>query len=91
MTKLFAAQALTAAGWARNVRLDIREGRIEHLTVDTRAEPGDERAGIVIPDSPMYTVTHFNVSWPAIRRIADLRAKTTSGRGEKECTRWPIG
>ena len=49
MTTIFARLALTEAGWAENVRLQIDGcvlGRVEPGAV---AEPGDIRAGIVIP------------------------------------------
>ena len=49
MTQLIARQALTAYGWAENVRIEIEGGRIAALDADSRAEPGDLVAGIVIP------------------------------------------
>ena len=49
MTTIFASQALTANGWATNVRIVIEAGRISSMTSDARAETGDVAAGIVIP------------------------------------------
>jgi formimidoylglutamate deiminase len=49
MTTLFARQALTADGWAENVRIGIAEGRIDTLTADARAQDSDFVAGIIIP------------------------------------------
>ncbi|MGI9203448.1 MAG: formimidoylglutamate deiminase [Woeseiaceae bacterium] len=49
MTTLFASQALTANGWAKNVRIVIEGGRIRSLERDAGAEKGDIAAGIVIP------------------------------------------
>lgn len=49
MTHLFARQALTAGGWAEDVRLGIDGGRISSAVTGSVAEPGDFVAGIVIP------------------------------------------
>lgn len=49
MTHIFARQALTADGWAENVRIAINNGKIEGLTADRHAESDDFVAGIVIP------------------------------------------
>lgn len=49
MTHIFARQALTADGWAENVRIAINNGRIDALTADQRAQSDDLVAGIVIP------------------------------------------
>jgi formimidoylglutamate deiminase len=49
MTHIFARQALTADGWAENVRIKIDDGRIQSLTADSRAHDDDFIAGIVIP------------------------------------------
>ncbi len=49
MTHLFARQALTADGWAENVRIVIEDGRITSLMADSRAHDDDFVAGIVIP------------------------------------------
>ncbi len=49
MTNLFASQALTANGWATDVRIVIEGGRIRSLSSDANAEKDDVAAGIVIP------------------------------------------
>ena len=49
MTTLFASQALTADGWAKDVRIVIEGGRIRSLMRDSDAESDDFVAGIVIP------------------------------------------
>ena len=49
MTHIFARQALTADGWAENVRIAIENGRIASLTRDARAHGDDFVAGIIIP------------------------------------------
>ena len=49
MTHIFARQALTADGWAENVRIAISSGRIESLRTDSHAESEDFVAGILIP------------------------------------------
>ncbi len=49
MTEIFARQALTADGWAENVRMSIGGGRIEKLTADAHPDGDDFVAGIVIP------------------------------------------
>jgi formimidoylglutamate deiminase len=49
MTDIFARQALTADGWARNVRIETAGGYIASITSDVDAKSGDVLAGIVIP------------------------------------------
>jgi cytosine/adenosine deaminase-related metal-dependent hydrolase len=49
MTHIFARQALTADGWAENVRITIKDGRIDGLRADSRPEDDDFVAGILIP------------------------------------------
>jgi len=49
MTHIFARQALTANGWAENVRIAIDNGRIGTLTANTHAGSDDFVAGILIP------------------------------------------
>jgi len=49
MTDIFARQALTANGWATNVRISIDGGRLASVVADSRLENGDFVAGIVIP------------------------------------------
>lgn len=49
MTGIFARQALTAKGWAGNVRIRVADGRVAELQAGVQQEKGDVVAGIVIP------------------------------------------
>jgi formimidoylglutamate deiminase len=49
VSQVFARKALLHKGWADNVRLGIRDGRICELQQDATREPGDTEVGIVIP------------------------------------------
>jgi len=49
MTHIFARQALTADGWSENVRIAIKNGRIDTLTANSHPEDDDFVAGILIP------------------------------------------
>ncbi|WP_103335745.1 formimidoylglutamate deiminase [Pseudotabrizicola formosa] len=49
---LHARTALLPEGWARDVRLVLAGGRIERVTAGTPPQPGDHRAGSVIPGLP---------------------------------------
>ena len=49
MSGVFARKALIQKGWAKNVRLGVRAGRLESVQPDAVAEKGDVVAGIVIP------------------------------------------
>ena len=49
MTGIFAKRALTADGWAGDVRLSIEAGRIVALETGARRAEGDVDAGILIP------------------------------------------
>jgi formimidoylglutamate deiminase len=49
MASLWFESALLPSGWARGVRLTASVGRIEHLSTDTRPQPGDERHAIALP------------------------------------------
>ena len=48
MTQIFARQALTANGWAENVRIAVDHGRITSLQADSRAQDDDFVAGSVV-------------------------------------------
>ena len=52
MPRLFFDQALLPAGWARDVRLTITDGRIAGLEIGAALEPGDERHTLAIPGMP---------------------------------------
>ena len=49
MSSIYARKALLQKGWADNVRLDIRDGRIEGIVSDTRPVATDVVTGCVIP------------------------------------------
>jgi formimidoylglutamate deiminase len=49
MTSVFATKALTAHGWAANVRITTADGRISAVLPDSVPAPGDTQVGIVIP------------------------------------------
>lgn len=49
MSAVFARKALLQKGWADNVRLNIRDGRIEGIDTDAKPEATDVVTGCVIP------------------------------------------
>jgi len=49
---LWAASALTPDGWARDVRIGLREGRIASLESGVPASVDDERVGTLLPGMP---------------------------------------
>ena len=49
MTSIFARKALLPKGWAENVQLDVRAGRIQAIAENCSPGPDDYRAGVVIP------------------------------------------
>ena len=49
MTYIFARKALIEKGWAENVRLGVRAGRIASVDEDVVAESSDIVAGVLIP------------------------------------------
>jgi formimidoylglutamate deiminase len=56
MTTLWAAQALTPAGWRENVRVDIGDdGRVAAVAAD--AQPAGDRVGILLP-APVNLHSH---------------------------------
>lgn len=52
MTSIHVKSALTPAGWQKNVRLKIEDGRIVSVEASTAAQPGDERHDILVPGMP---------------------------------------
>lgn len=52
MENLHFDSALLPDGWARNVRVEIVEGRIARIRRDTHAEGRDERAKVALPGMP---------------------------------------
>ncbi len=49
MTTIFANRALLADGWAENLRLEVRDGRISRLTPNAAAMQGDTRVDTLLP------------------------------------------
>lgn len=49
MSALFARKALISKGWATDVRLELRSGRIAALSKGERPQPGDVELGVLIP------------------------------------------
>ncbi len=49
MSALFARKALIGKGWANDVRLELRSGRIAALSEGERPQPGDVEIGVLIP------------------------------------------
>jgi formimidoylglutamate deiminase len=49
MVEIFARKALIQKGWAENVRLVVKRGRLESVEEDARPGPHDTVVGIVIP------------------------------------------
>jgi len=47
-----AAHALLADGWARDVRLQVQDGRIAAISAGQAAQHGDTRVGILVPGLP---------------------------------------
>jgi formimidoylglutamate deiminase len=52
MTAIHAAQVLTAEGWQRDVRISLKQGRIDAILAGITPQPGDEKHAVVIPGLP---------------------------------------
>lgn len=52
MTSIHVKSALTPAGWQKNVRMKIEDGRIVSVEASTTAQPSDERHDILVPGMP---------------------------------------
>ncbi|WP_306888046.1 formimidoylglutamate deiminase [Ancylobacter amanitiformis] len=52
MTRLWFENAFLADGWARNVRLDIAQGRLIGITRDVAPDGADERHALALPGLP---------------------------------------
>ena len=46
---LFLESALLPRGWARDVRVEIADGRFRTVEPDAKAKPGDERVAVALP------------------------------------------
>ncbi|MDF3022307.1 MAG: N-formimino-L-glutamate deiminase [Steroidobacteraceae bacterium] len=49
---LWAAAALLPGGWASDVRIEWRDGRIARVEADAQARGGEERVGVLLPGMP---------------------------------------
>lgn len=49
MSVIHAVEALLETGWARDVRLTLAQGRIAAIETGIAAQPGDHRAGLLMP------------------------------------------
>lgn len=52
MTTLHAESALLPGGWAKNVRLSMKDGRIVSIETGTDAQADDERHAVLLPAMP---------------------------------------
>jgi formimidoylglutamate deiminase len=52
MTAIHAAEALTAEGWQRDVRITLKDGRFDAIAAGVASQPGDDKHAIVIPGLP---------------------------------------
>jgi formimidoylglutamate deiminase len=52
MTVIHAAQALTAAGWQRDVRISLKHGRVDTIVAGAAPQSGDEQHAIIVPGLP---------------------------------------
>jgi formiminoglutamate deiminase len=73
VTAIFADHALLEAGWARSVRLVLRDGLIASITTGASAEPGDERHSFIVPGMPNL---HSHAFQRAMAGLAEMRGPT---------------
>ena len=81
MTDIFARKALLHKGWANNVRLVVRAGRIESVARDVTQEPTDFVAGVVIPGL-------CNAHSHAFQRLLAGRTEERSPAGQDNFWTW---
>jgi formiminoglutamate deiminase len=80
MPTLFARQALTSAGWRKDVRLEIREGRIAAIEAGSKARPGDVGVDTLVPG---MSNLHSHAFQRAMAGLAEHR-----GSGEDSFWSW---
>ncbi len=83
MSTVFSRKALLAEGWADNVRLHIRAGRIEDLEVGVAPEAKERQADIVIPGL-------CNAHSHAFQRALVGRTEQRSPDGEDNFWSWRV-
>ena len=49
---LFATSALLPDGWAENLRIELRDGRVARIERGATSHAGDERVGVLLPGMP---------------------------------------
>jgi len=81
MDTIFARKALIQKGWADNVRLGVRAGRIESVTADCRPESNEVVTGIVIPGL-------CNAHSHAFQRALAGRTEQRSPKGQDNFWTW---
>ncbi|MBB3593972.1 formiminoglutamate deiminase [Rhizobium sp. BK529] len=70
MTRLYAATALLAEGWRKNVRLTLADGRIAAIEADVAPDADDERHGVLLPAMPNL---HSHAFQRAMAGLAEVR------------------
>jgi len=81
MKTIFARKALIQKGWADNVRLGVRAGRIDSVTVASSPESTDIVAGVVIPGL-------CNAHSHAFQRALAGRTEERSPQGQDNFWTW---
>jgi formimidoylglutamate deiminase len=74
MTVIHAAEALTAEGWRRNVRISLVAGRIDAIMTDETPQTGDERHAILIPGLPNL---HSHAFQRGMAGLGETRGQST--------------
>ena len=77
----FFESALLPFGWGRDVRIEVREGVIDRVSVDATAVPQDQRAALVVPGLP-------NVHSHAFQRAMAGFAEHLGPRGADDFWSW---
>jgi formimidoylglutamate deiminase len=80
MPSLFARQALTPAGWRKDVRIEIREGRIAAVEAGSKARAGDVGVDTLVPG---MSNLHSHAFQRAMAGLAEHR-----GHGEDSFWSW---
>lgn len=70
MTNVHARQALLPGGWANDVRIAIRGGRVGSITVNAALEPGDDASDAILPGMPNL---HSHAFQRGMAGLAELR------------------
>jgi hypothetical protein len=91
-SSLWFASALLAEGWTQDVRLELKQGRIDMIQTAAKAHPGDSRHEIGLPGLPNVQFqrwTAIGASWrPAASRSRVFRTRGWAAR-RTACGRSP--